>query len=112
MRDSNQTFLLDKLILPVIILVLAFMGTWVFSVNERVAVMEKSMQQVDGLVADQRMADKMVALLEQQTRANTELVVEMKNSQSKLTDAVNDLKVTLAKCCSNPNNDEYPRGRR
>lgn len=107
MRNSTQTLLMDKLILPVIILVLAFMGTWVFSVNARVAVMEKSIMQVDGLVAEQRMADKMMALLEQQTKANTELVVEMKNNQAQLTSAVNELKLALAQCCTKSNDYEY-----
>jgi hypothetical protein len=108
-NENTQTFLWDKLILPVIILVLAFMGTWVFSINTDVAVIKKSMTAVDTLVTDQRAADRMMILLEAQTKANTELVNEMKGSQRQLTDAVNEMKLALAKCCSK--NEEYQFGR-
>lgn len=107
--ENTQTFLWDKLILPVIILVLAFMGTWVFSINSDVAVIKKSMTTVDTLVTDQRAADRMMILLEAQTKANTELVNEMKGSQRQLTDAVNEMKLALAKCCSKP--EEFGRGK-
>jgi|SRR5579872_1611285 len=110
--ENTQTFLWDKLILPVIILVLAFMGTWVFSINADVAVIKKSMTAVDTLVTDQRSADRMMILLEAQTKANTDLVNEMKTSQRELTDAVNEMKLALAKCCSKSDNFSlYGRGK-
>lgn len=98
---SNQNtawyFLWDKLILPVIILVLGFMATWVFSINADVAVMKKQMNQVDSLVVDQRTIEKMMVLLESQTKANTELVQEMKNNQVQMGNTIVELRVILAR---------------
>lgn len=98
---SNQNtawyFFWDKLVLPVVILVLCFMATWVFSINTDMAIVKKSMERVDSLVIDQRTAEKMMVLLESQTKANTELVQELKNSQVQMADAIVEFRITLAR---------------
>lgn len=96
-NEATLAALFDKLVTPVIIIVLAFMGTWVFTINTDVAVMKTKMETVDSIALDQRTADKMMALLEQQTKANTELVNEVKNSQKELTDAMTEMKLAFAK---------------
>lgn len=109
MSANTQATLLDKFVTPVIIMVLAFMGTWVFTINADIEVMKKSMEKVDRIAVDQRTAEKMMVLLELQTKANTELVVEMKNNQREMTDAIYEMKMALAVCCSKPDDRYIPR---
>lgn len=102
-NEVTLAALFDKLVTPVIVIVLAFMATWVFTINTDVAVIKTKMQSVDAIVLDQRNVDKMMVLLEQQTKANTELVNEVKNSQKELTDAMVEMKLAFAKF-----NHDYP----
>ena len=43
------TALLDKLVTPVILMVLGFLGTWVFSINSDMATMKQSINRVDAV---------------------------------------------------------------
>lgn len=95
--SNSSAALLDKFVTPVILMLLAFMATWVFTINTDVAVMKKSMERVDTIVTDQRTAEKMMVLLEQQNKVNAELVTEVKNNQEKMTDAIIELRLSVAK---------------
>lgn len=95
--STNSNALWDKLVTPVILMVLAFMATWVFTINTDVAVMKKSMESVDKIAMDQRTAEKMMVLLEQQNKVNAELVTEVKNNQEKMTDAIIELRVSFTR---------------
>lgn len=95
--STNSNALWDKLVTPVILMVLAFMATWVFTINTDVAVMKKSMENVDKIVMDQRTAEKMMVLLEQQNKVNAELVTEVKNNQEKMTDAIIELRLSFTR---------------
>lgn len=90
----------DKLVTPVIIMVLGFMATWVFTINSDVAIMKKSMDKVDAIAMDQRTAEKMIVLLENQNKNNAELANEVKTNQKEMTNAILELRLSLMKLSS------------
>jgi hypothetical protein len=90
----------DKLVTPVIIMVLAFMATWVFNINSDVAIMKQSLSKVDAIVMDQRTAEKMIVLLEAQNKNNAELATEVKNNQKEMTNAIIELRMSVMKLSS------------
>ena len=97
MEDANSAkSIWEQLAIPVILMVLGGMATWVFNINASLAVLEKSIMQVDLITNDQRSAEKMLILLEAQTKANTELVREMKSSQKELSEAVTQLRYAMS----------------
>jgi hypothetical protein len=112
MSANKEATLLDKFVTPVIIMVLAFMGTWVFTINADIQVMKKSMERVDRIAVDQRTAEKMMVLLELQTKANTELVNEIKHNQKEMTDVMYEMKMAIAICCSKSDDHYTPRNKR
>lgn len=97
MSNSTTAALLEKFVTPVILMLLAFMATWVFTINTEVAVMKKSLERVDSIAMDQRTAEKMMVLLEQQNKVNAELVTEVKNNQEKMTDAIIELRMSFTR---------------
>lgn len=98
--STNSNALWDKLVTPVMIMVLGFMATWVFTINSDVAVMKKSMDRVDAIVLDQRTAEKMIVLLEAQNKNNAELATEVKNGQKEMSGAIVELRMSLIKLSS------------
>lgn len=95
MEDATAKSLWEQLAIPVILMVLGGMATWVFNINADMAVIKKSVEKVDLITNDQRSAEKMLILLEAQTKANTELVQEMKASQKELSEAVIQLRQAM-----------------
>jgi hypothetical protein len=95
MEDATAKSLWEQLAIPVILMVLGGMATWVFNINADMAVIKKSVEKVDLITNDQRSAEKMLVLLEAQTKANTELVQEMKASQKELSEAVIQLRQAM-----------------
>lgn len=95
MEDAQAKSLWEQLAIPVILMVLGGMATWVFNINADMAVIKKSVEKVDLITTDQRSAEKMLILLEAQTKANTELVQEMKASQKELSEAVIQLRQAM-----------------
>ena len=98
--SNPPTALWDKLVTPVIMMVLGFLATWVFSINSDVAVMKQSMGRVDSIVMDQRSIEKMVVLLENQNKNNSELATEVKNNQKEMTSAIMELRLSVMKLSS------------
>lgn len=95
MEDAQAKSLWEQLAIPVILMVLGGMATWVFNINADMAVIKQSVVKVDLITNDQRSAEKMLVLLEAQTKANTELVQEMKASQKELGEAVIQLRQAM-----------------
>lgn len=95
MEDAHAKSLWEQLAIPVILMVLGGMATWVFNINADMAVIKKSVEKVDLITNDQRSSEKMLILLEAQTKANTELVQEMKASQKELGEAVIQLRQAM-----------------
>lgn len=95
--SNPSNALWDKLVTPVIIMVLGFLATWVFSINSDMAVMKQSMNRVDAVVTDQRTMEKMIVLLEAQNKNNAELAVEVKNGQQQMSNAIVELRISLTK---------------
>lgn len=110
MEDAQAKSLWEQLAIPVILMVLGGMATWVFNINADMAVIKKSVEKVDLITNDQRSAEKMLILLEAQTKANTELVQEMKASQKELSEAVIQLRQAMTEM--NSRSYEGPRARR
>lgn len=102
----------DKLVTPVIMMVLGFLATWVFSINSDVAVMKQSMIRVDTVVVEQRNMERMLIVLEAQNKNYADLANELKNSQQKVNDAVVELRIAISKISTmlpdKPERD-YPR---
>ena len=98
--SNPPTALWDKLVTPVIIMMLGFLATWVFSINSDMAVMKNSMNRVDSVITEQRNMEKMIILLEAQNKNNAELAAEIKGSQQKMNDAIVELRVTVSKFSS------------
>ena len=108
--SNTSNALWDKLVTPVIIMVLGFLATWVFSINSDMAVMKQSMIRVDSVITEQRNMEKLIVLLEAQTKNNAELAIEVKNGQQKMNDAIVELRISLSKLSSMlPNNSENER---
>lgn len=102
----------DKLVTPVIIMMLGFLATWVFSINSDMAVIKNSMNRVDTVITEQRNMEKMIILLEAQNKNNAELAGEIKGSQQKMNDAIVELRITLSKLSTMlPDNPERERSR-
>lgn len=93
--QASQSFW-DKLAIPVILMVLGGMATWVFELNADVAVLKKTTERVDIIALDQRSSEKLLILLEAQTKANTEFVQEMKASQRELSGAIAELNKAMS----------------
>ena len=110
MEDAQAKSLWEQLAIPVILMVLGGMATWVFNINADMAVIKKSVEKVDLITNDQRSAEKMLVLLEAQTKANTELVQEMKASQKELSEAVIQLRHAMTEM--NARASEGTRSRR
>ena len=91
------TALLDKLVTPVILMVLGFLGTWVFSINSDMAIMKQSINRVDAVVVDQRAMERMVTVLEIQNKNTTELAQEIKSGQKELSATLVELKISLSR---------------
>jgi hypothetical protein len=98
--SNNSNALWDKLVTPVIIMVLGFLATWVFSINSDMAVIKQSMNRVDSVISEQRNMEKMIVLLEAQNKNNADLAVEVKNGQQKMNDAIVELRISLTKLSS------------
>lgn len=110
MEDATAKSLWEQLAIPVILMVLGGMATWVFNINADMAVIKQSVSKVDLITNDQRSAEKMLVLLEAQTKANTELVQEMKASQKELSEAVIQLRQAMTEM--NARDRESNRSRR
>lgn len=110
MEDASAKSLWEQLAIPVILMVLGGMATWVFNINADMAVIKQSVVKVDLITNDQRSAEKMLVLLEAQTKANTELVQEMKASQKELSEAVIQLRQAMTEM--NARDRESNRSRR
>lgn len=110
--SNPSNALWDKLVTPVIIMVLGFLATWVFSINSDMAVMKQSMNRVDSVVTDQRTMEKMIVLLEAQNKNNAELAVEVKNGQQQMSNAIVELRISLTKLSTMlPDNPDRERSR-
>ena len=102
----------DKLVTPVIIMMLGFLATWVFSINSDMAVMKNSMNRVDTVVVEQRNMERMLIVLEAQNKNYADLAGEIKGSQQKMNDAIVELRITLSKISTMfPDNPERERPR-
>lgn len=95
--SNPSTALWDKLVTPVIIMVLGFLATWVFSINSDMAVMKQSVNRVDAVVVEQRNMERMLIVLEAQNKNYADLANQIKNSQDKVNDAVVELRIAITK---------------
>lgn len=110
--SNSTTALWDKLVTPVIIMVLGFLATWVFSINSDMAVMKQSVNRVDAVVVEQRNMERMLIVLEAQNKNYADLAGQIRNSQDKVNDAVVELRIAITKISTmlpDKPEREYPR---